>query len=97
MISFGENAYCEGDFIRINLVCGISTNDVHDGLFASRMMLEPSVKFEDFAVDDDDCIAICDQPLDLSSSQAAVFGRDRRGGAVRLRSHCGMRSDLRYV
>ena len=60
MISLGENGYCEGVSIRINLVCGISTNDVHESLFASRMMLEPSVKFEDFAVDDDDCIAICD-------------------------------------
>ena len=68
----GENWGRKGS-IRIDLVCGISTNDVHDGLDAARMIVEPRINFEDLAVKDGDCHAIGNHALDLSSSQEGLF------------------------
>lgn len=96
-ISLIERALPEKDSIRIDLVCGISTHDMHDGLVAARMIFEPRIKFEDLAVKDNDCHAVGNHALDLSSGQEVLLARHWIGGAVRLRSRCDWRSTSRLM
>ena len=96
-VSVIGNGLCETVSVRVDLICGISTNDMHDGLVAARMILEPRIDFEDLAVKNDDRLTIGYHALDLSSSQNGFLAIRSDGGAVIGKSHCGRKSDARLM
>ena len=59
--------------VRVDFVCSVAADHVHNGLVSTWMIPEKSIHLEDLAINDNDRPAICDHALDLPSSKDNIF------------------------
>lgn len=63
--------------LRMNFVCSVSANHVHNGLVSARMEFEPRIDFQDFSVRDYDVTSRCNHSFDISPREQGLFSRCR--------------------